>query len=210
MLMPVAPSRIMVRYRGRNQVTALLDGGEVTDIRAGEHAEVSLSLCLPRKPYPFARYQRGFIGPEAFLERLHALRGARRPFRFICSRVGPRGRLISDVNLRVTLEDLTVTECAEGGDDVTVALTLREYQTYSATRVVVDGRRVVIEEPAREIDNRPRYQTHVVERGDNLWDIARRFLGDGRRYREIFELNRDQIVDPGVILVGMVLRVPVG
>jgi len=118
--------------------------------------------------------------------------------------------LISDVNLRVTLEDLTVTECAEGGDDVTVALTLREYQTYSATRVVVDGRRVVIEEPAREIDNRPRYQTHVVERGDNLWDIARRFLGDGRRYREIFELNRDQIVDPGVILVGMVLRVPVG
>lgn len=208
MLMPVAPSRILVRYRGRNQTTALLDGGEVTDVRAGEHGEVSFSLCLPRKPYPFARYQRGFVGPEAFLERLHALRRARRPFRFICSRIGPRGRLISDVNLRVTLEDLSVTECAEDGDDVTVALVLREYQAYSATRVVVDGRRVVVDGPARETDHRPQYQTYTVVRGDNLWDIARRFLGDGRRYWEIFELNREQIVDPTVILVGMVLRLP--
>ena len=210
MLMPVAPGRLVVRYRGRNQTTALLDGGEVTDIQAGEHAEVSFSLCLPRKPYPFARYQRGFVGPEAFLERLLALRRARRPFRFICSRVGPRGRLISDVNLRVSLEDLAVTECAEDGDDVTVALTLREYQEYAAARVVVDGRRMVIEGPAREMDNRPQIQTYTVERGDNLWDIARRFLGDGRRYREIFELNRDQMERPDLIFPGLVLRLSMG
>lgn len=32
---------------------------------------------------------------------------------------------------------------------------------------------------------------------DNLWDIAERHLGDGRRYTEIFELNKDRIQPDG-------------
>ena len=32
---------------------------------------------------------------------------------------------------------------------------------------------------------------------DNLWDIAERHLGDGRRYAEIFELNKDREMSDG-------------
>jgi len=208
LLMPVTPSRILVRHRGRNDRTALLDGGEVTHLRKGDGAELTLSLSLPRRPYPFASFERGFTPPEVFLDRFLDLRKTRRPTRFICARRAPNGRLLSDTNLRVSIENLEVTESAEDGDDVTIDLTLREYQEYTANKVVVDGERVIIEGPGRETDNRPQHASHTVIRGDNLWNIARQFLGDGRRYREIFELNRDQIQNPNLIFPGQVLRLP--
>jgi len=208
LLLPVTPGRVLLRYRGGNQRTALLDGGEITHLRTGEGTEVTFTLSLPRRPYPFARYERRFLEPEVFLERLLALRGNRRPFRFICARVPQNGRLLSDTNLRVSLEGLEVKECAEDGDDITATLTLCEYREYAATKVIVERERVVIEGPARETDNRPVYATHTVVRGDNLWNIARQHLGDGRRYREIFELNRDQIQNPNLIFPGQVLRLP--
>jgi len=214
--MPVTPGRISVRHRGNNQRTALLDGGEVTHLRAGEGAELSLSLTLPRRVYPFARYERGFLAPEMFLDRFLDLRAEGRPFRFICSRISPGGRLLSDLNLRVSLEDLEVAESAEDGDDLTLSLTLREYREHSTARVTAYDERFVIQGPSaitvttpgREADLRPQPATYTVVRGDNLWNIARRFLGEGRRYREIFELNRDQIRNPNLIFPGQVLRLP--
>ena len=56
---------------------------------------------------------------------------------------------------------------------------------------------------------------YTVVRGDYLWDIARRFYGDGSRYVELWELNRgrmmaggERFTDPRVIRPGWVLQVP--
>ncbi|GAA4936607.1 LysM peptidoglycan-binding domain-containing protein [Actinoplanes utahensis] len=49
---------------------------------------------------------------------------------------------------------------------------------------------------------------YTVVRGDNLTRIAREQLGDGDRWREIFNLNRDVIADPDRIIVGQVLVLP--
>jgi nucleoid-associated protein YgaU len=60
----------------------------------------------------------------------------------------------------------------------------------------------------------PRSNTHSVEGdvylvqgGDTLERIARRVLNDGRRWREIYEWNRDQLHDPGVLRVGQKLKI---
>ena len=60
---------------------------------------------------------------------------------------------------------------------------------------------------------RPRVY-RVVE-GDNLWDIAARFLGDGERWHEIYDLNRGKpqpdggrLTDPDLIYPGWVLALP--
>jgi hypothetical protein len=49
---------------------------------------------------------------------------------------------------------------------------------------------------------------YTVQPGDTLWGISRRTLGDGKRWREIYDLNRDQISRPEEIRAGMVLRLP--
>ncbi len=49
---------------------------------------------------------------------------------------------------------------------------------------------------------------YTVRSGDSLWLIASRFLGDGERYYELLELNRDIIYDAEDISVGMSLKLP--
>lgn len=49
---------------------------------------------------------------------------------------------------------------------------------------------------------------YTVKRGDSLWKIADRLLGDGARFREIFDLNRGVLDQPDFILPGTVLKVP--
>lgn len=49
---------------------------------------------------------------------------------------------------------------------------------------------------------------YTVREGDSLWQIASVFLGDGERYYEIVELNRDIIYDAEDISVGMCLKLP--
>ena len=50
---------------------------------------------------------------------------------------------------------------------------------------------------------------------ESLWEIAQQHLGDGRRYNEIFELNKDRVQPDGskltiasLIRPGWVLRMP--
>ncbi|WP_243613226.1 peptidoglycan-binding protein LysM [Shimia aestuarii] len=49
---------------------------------------------------------------------------------------------------------------------------------------------------------------HTVEKGDTLWAISKKALGDGNRYNEIFEANRPMLSHPDKIYPGQVLRIP--
>lgn len=49
---------------------------------------------------------------------------------------------------------------------------------------------------------------HTVEKGDTLWAISEKTLGNGARYEEIFEANRPMLSHPDKIYPGQVLRIP--
>lgn len=49
---------------------------------------------------------------------------------------------------------------------------------------------------------------YVVERGDSLSKIAKRFYGDASQWKRIFEANRDRIRDPDLIQPGWRLKIP--
>lgn len=51
--------------------------------------------------------------------------------------------------------------------------------------------------------------SYTVQRGDNLWDIARKNLGDGSRWQEIYKLNENLIgSNPDLIHSGLDLKLP--
>ena len=49
---------------------------------------------------------------------------------------------------------------------------------------------------------------HTVEKGDTLWAISTKTLGNGARYEEIFEANKPMLSHPDKIYPGQVLRIP--
>lgn len=49
---------------------------------------------------------------------------------------------------------------------------------------------------------------YTIKSGDTLWAIASQFLGNGAKYTEIFEANREVIEDPDKIFPGQKIRIP--
>ena len=49
---------------------------------------------------------------------------------------------------------------------------------------------------------------YTVQSGDSLWKIAREQLGDGTRWGELYEANRDTVSDPSLIFIGQKLLLP--
>lgn len=47
-----------------------------------------------------------------------------------------------------------------------------------------------------------------MKSGDSLSKIARELLGDGGRWPEIFEANKDKIKNPNLIRPGQELKIP--
>ncbi len=49
---------------------------------------------------------------------------------------------------------------------------------------------------------------HTVEKGDTLWAVSAKTLGNGAHYEKIFEANKPMLSHPDKIYPGQVLRIP--
>ncbi|MEL6279978.1 MAG: peptidoglycan-binding protein LysM [Pseudomonadota bacterium] len=67
-----------------------------------------------------------------------------------------------------------------------------------------------VEETIEAADGGGEAVFHTVEKGDTLWAISAKHLGNGANYMQIFEANRPMLSDPDKIYPGQVLRIPKG
>ena len=61
---------------------------------------------------------------------------------------------------------------------------------------------------AVEADTADEPTFHTVVKGDTLWAISAKTLGNGSKYNAIFEANRPMLSHPDKIYPGQVLRIP--
>jgi nucleoid-associated protein YgaU len=80
---------------------------------------------------------------------------------------------------------------AAGADKLAMATT-------NATRQISDPSHAIVAE----------IRTATVIKGDDLWDLARHYYGDGLRYVDILHANSSLIHNPNLIYIGQVLVVP--
>ncbi len=88
---------------------------------------------------------------------------------------------------------------------------------FTRAGVIHPGWVLVIPMPSERVEEVNDETYYVVEKGDTLWGIAARFLGDPTRYTEIFELNRGvahpktgwRLTNPSLIWPGLRLKLPV-
>lgn len=55
----------------------------------------------------------------------------------------------------------------------------------------------------------PGVRYYEIQKGDTLYAIAKAFYGNGMKYPEVFEANREVIEDPDKIYPGQKIRIPI-
>ncbi|MFC1681181.1 peptidoglycan-binding protein LysM [Pseudomonadota bacterium] len=64
-----------------------------------------------------------------------------------------------------------------------------------------------VEAPPATVEE-AKVEYYEIQKGDTLWAIAKVHLGNGAKYTEIFEANREVIKDPDLIYPGQKIRIP--
>jgi len=211
--LPVTPSKIQMKIKNQNKTINLINDGEVNILKATGLTEISFTAMIPHVKYPFAFYPGGFKEATYFLDKIEQLKANKKPFQFICSRTSPSGKLLFDTNIKVSLEDYRVDEDAKEGQSLIVTIQLKQYKDYGTKYVTVESSTKAVGAVAtvkilRPAQSAPDIKTYIVKAGDTLWNIAKKNLGDGSKYNDIFNLNKDKVKNPNVIEVGQVLTLP--
>ena len=128
------------------------------------------------------------------------------------------GKILFNTNIKVPLEEYSIREDAKEGLDIGVLIKLKQFKDYSTKVVKLPkkkkaGKKAVKVTKNRETKNSPApktsAKTYTVVKGDCLWNIAKRFYGDGSKYTKIANANKDKIKKPNLIHPGQVLTIPV-
>ncbi len=198
-LMPVTPEKVQIKVKGNNKTLSLINEGEVNQIKTNKLTEVSFEVLLPNQAYPFALYKGGeFLTPSYFLELFEKLKAEEEPFKFKLLRLDPKGDSLFDTSLDVTMEDYTIDEDADEGFDIKVSITLKEWRDYGVTTIKVktnsSGKTTVTKKDTKNSSTKKsKSSSYTVKSGDTLWAIAKKYLGDGSKWKTIYNANKSII-----------------
>lgn len=209
-LLPIAPEKFSLKIKNANKTMTLVNEGEINILKDAGLTELEFDVLIPAVQYSFAMYDGGFKSPAYFTNHFESLKTSKEPFQFIVSRQMPDGKLLFNNDMTVSMESYTVKEQANQGFDLTVSVKLKQYRPYGTKIVKVDGNTASVVNQ-REQTNSPAPKqdtTYPVQKGDSLWNIAKKIYGDGSKYTKIYEANKDKITNPNLIYVGQVLTIP--
>ena len=174
---------------------------------------MSFELLLPQVPYPFTNG--GAQSASYYLSLFERLKTSKEPFQWILNRQRPNGGMFFYTNLTVGMENYEITDDAGAGFDVKVKVNLKQYKAYGTKTVTIkqpdtpaEPPKATVQEAPRPTATAPKTTTYTVKSGDCLWNIAKKYLGDGSRYTEIYNLNKDKIKNPNLIYPNQVLTLP--
>lgn len=199
--LPVAPEKITITTGSLNETVTLVEGGEINLIRSPGLKTISFEALIPNTKYPFASYlYDDFKNADYYKEAIAKLKESKKVLAFVITRV-MGNKVFNYTGISSTLEEYRFTESAHEGYDLKAALTLKEYRTFGA---------VFLDSPSREreVQNAPSADSHVVQTGESLWLIAKKYYGDGSEWRRIYEANKNTISDPNKISSGMNIVIP--
>lgn len=107
-------------------------------------------------------------------------------------------------NLLVFISDFNATHSG-GHGDIYYSITLTEWRPL-----------IIQETAAKPAPKRPtttvKQRTYTVKKGDNLWNIAKKYTGKGARWTEMWAINKtkSRSKNPNLIYPGEVFTIPSG
>ncbi|NFL75535.1 LysM peptidoglycan-binding domain-containing protein [Clostridium sporogenes] len=210
-VLPVLPEKIEFDEDGNNKTYDIINLGEINTINKPKLMEISFESFFPKYKGPYVSSEQLFE-PSFYIAKIREWRDKKQKIRFIFT-----GSPL-EINDLFTIENFKPSE--EGGEvgDVHYSIELKRYKNYAAKKVVIvtpktaaanqSVKKVIANSKAARPSNTNKPKTHTVSGNDTLWHIAKRYLGDGNKWPQIYNLNKDKIKNPNLIYTGQVLRLP--
>lgn len=207
--LPVAPSKLETKINNGNKTVTLINEGEINILKTAELTDIEFECMIPQVLYPFAVYTNGFQNAKYFLDYFEQLKTSKEPFQFIVSRVLPSGTVLFSSNIKVSLEDYKITEEAENGFDLTVKISLKQYREYGTKTVNIKIKATKANDTKKKTKKKTKAKkkkkretkkspapkktakTYTVVAGDCLWNIAKKFYGNGAQWQKIYNANKN-------------------
>lgn len=210
---PITPGELSISVGSNNKVVNLINEGDINVLKSPSLTEVEFEARFPMRQYPYARQFSNF---ETYWNKFKELKEKKKSFRFIVARTTPNGSRTWDTNILVALEDFSLKESADEGDDVLISFKLKQYKEYGVKTVKLPVKQQAAKPTTTSTSNTPRNDdtkpklptTYTVKSGDCLWNIAKNFYGNGAKYPKIHEANKSKIKNPNIIHTGQVLTIP--
>ena len=201
---PVLPEKIDVKNSMKTESVNIVDLGEITLPGSRQAAVISFSSFFPAQKYSGMSNVAKLHPPWFYAAKLRNLLNAGNPVRFILNG--------GHINMFATIESFQCYE--KGGDAGTIyySIQFKEYREISVKQIKIkkasgtSKKTASVNKTAARVNSKSTPKTYTVKKGDCLWNIAKKYLGSGSRYMEIFNLNKDKLKDPNKIKIGQVLK----
>jgi len=110
----------------------------------------------------------------------------------------------------MTIESFTYSQKGGevGGYDYSISFKL--YREIAVRQIQVKKNTAQLpKKTEKRVSTAQKPKTYKVQKGDCLWNIAKKYYGDGSKYTKIYDANKKIIgANPNIIKIGMVLTIP--
>lgn len=204
---PITPPELKIKVGSNNKTVTLINEGDINILKSPSLIEVEFEARFPMRKYPYAREFQNF---QTYFDKFKDLKENKKSFRFIVARTTPNGSHTWDTNLLMALEELSLNESADEGDDVLVSIKLKQFKDYGIRTIELSSlvtpngtgssstapspTTTSTSETPRNNDNKASSShQYTVKKGDCLWNIAKAFYGNGSKYTAIYDANKTVI-----------------
>lgn len=199
---PVNPPSYKITGGGRNYTDVnVIKLGETTTIGDGKLIEVSFSSFFPKFYDSYCEYK-NIPEPQQAVALLNKWRSLEQPVRLIITD--------ANINIPVTIRTFDIEERGGEPGDIYFDISFKEYKFIKIRTITTTTTTTVINPQAQSRPNlKSQTKTYTVKSGDSLWNIAKKTLGNGSRWKEIYNLNSKVIGEnPNLIYPGQVYVLP--
>lgn len=200
---PVNPEQIKAETGSRIITFETIELGEVGFPRGTRLTRISWEGFLPGESRLNLGIVKAWQKPQVIVDQLQRWRNAGTKLRLLVTE--------TPLNLDVYIENFEHSYSG-GHGDIFYTLDLvqaRDLVVYVYTDQDLQKKKSVKATGSRGRPSPPAPKSYTVKTGDSLWAIAKRLLGSGSRWREIYELNKTVIgKNPNLIFPGQVLKIP--
>ena len=155
--------------------------GEVGFYSGDNLSPLEINSFFPSKNYSFCQYS-DFPKPLECVAYIKKLMKDKRIPRLIYTD--------TDINIPVLIESFNYGR-KDGTQDIYFTLKFKEYRKIEVPEISQSTSNNSTQNNQRPTDdkNTNTQQTHIVKKGDTLWDISQKYLGKGSLYNKIKEAN---------------------